>query len=506
MSILIFQIVAADSGEPVTSKTFASAQEAQAARPIYEIETGKKLRIAKVKGDDAWRMREASRLADGTYKPLPQWWQDAAWWLANPLPLADHYAHMSTESADMIAYTESAEKGARDIQTRISASRYLAKFFPDLRPEEISEISARFAAPEYKLEIGMRPEDFEEAYNNQLVCAENSNYTSCMAQDKAYYRAPNHPAYAYGAGDLGIAIFRNPDDAKQIMARAVVWPNRQTYVRLYGRAESDKAALRAALNAQGYRRADCFSGARMLKIERRGSLLVPYIDGDAQMLEDAGEYLVVDQDGDIDGENTSGWSCYESGSRYTCDHCGDRMRGDDAHHVQGEIWCESCAEDNSFYCEYYEESLPSYNGCETVIVRRRREQTWSSCAARNYAFRCERTDNLYSSGDFTEAEVETSSVVETWCLEANEGNYFEDAQGDFYSCDDFTHIEVMTADGTTETWCKEKTQGEYFICEACGVAHENALMGEDGMCQCCAAQGARPTGKVDDVTQMEIAL
>lgn len=502
---MLFMIVSAKSGEAISSKTFASAAEAQLARPIMEIEAGEKLRIAKVPTDSAWRMREANRLSDGTHKPLPQWWQDAPWWHANPVPIADHYAYCSREDSTQIAFTESEEKGARDIQTRMSASRYLARFFADqLRPEEIGAIAARFAAPDYKLEIASKPEDFARVYSGQKVCSESSNHPSCMWG--IFPKLPHHPAFAYGAGDLAIAYFTDPEtESFHVMARAVIWPEKKTFVRLYGRAESDKTALYHALTAAGYHRADDFSGAKMLAIETRNGFLMPYIDGDVQTLDEHSEgYLYITEDGDIDGEVTQGWTEGNT-SRFSCSHCGDRCDEDDLRSVGGDLWCESCADSDSIYCDYHEEYYPQGDGYEIVITSQG-EQTWSQNAVRRYAFACEYTSAFYCRQDFTEIEVRTGNGIEIWCEEKTEGNHFEDENGDYFATDNFTALEIWLAIGTLALVCKEIPCLAFFQCDACGGYFEASLAGEDGMCAECTAQGAKAHATIEDMRQVEMAL
>jgi hypothetical protein len=515
---MLFQIVHADTGEAIEGVTFASAKEAQAARVMHESATGCKLRIAKVVENIAWREREASLFADGTRKPLPQWWLESPWWVNNAEIHADHFPHMSQKQEGKIAFTESPEKGAGDIQTVVSASRYLARYFGlqrnkndmlfrILRDEEIAAISARFEAGDVEVKIGSTPEAFEDVYRRaEYVCAENTSARSCMAS--SYGRFPHHPAYVYGAGDLAIAYIEKEN---VVIARAVIWPERKEFVRIYGNTFTECVALRTYLEGEGYTQANHFVGAKLLKIPAHGEYLMPYIDGsdeEYKTCEDSGEHFIIAYEGEIDCALTGG-TC-EYGSVTHCSHCESRIgRHDESHDVRGEMWCESCYESETFYCDYEEETFPQSAGYETVITNNRytRHQTWNARAVQNNAFQCEATDTYYSCDDFTSIEVHTSSGVQIWCYEVTEHNFFEDVAGVFFARADFTQIEAVMKDGAAEIFCLEMPYEPIFKCDACGKYFVMALQGtQEGMCAECGAQGAQPCGIVEDSRQIGLSV
>src|ERR1700680_3312611 len=108
---------------------------------------GKKYKIkAAVVDDSAWIAREQRRMDDGTYVKVPfsGTWYSAALGHYSASDLRDghynreraligvartHFPHVSMSNKSMLAYTESSEKGARDIQTQMKPGAYLAKFF-----------------------------------------------------------------------------------------------------------------------------------------------------------------------------------------------------------------------------------------------------------------------------------------------------------------------------------------------------------------------------------------
>ncbi len=512
---MLFQIMYSDNGEAATNQTFASADEAQAARPILEIEKGRKLRIAKITGD-AWRKREEMLFANGTRKPLPSWWLEASWWVNNADIHRDHYAHMSVKRDGMMAFTETPQKGEADIQTPITPSRYLARFFSEhLRPEEIAAIDARFKGGDTQLHISDKPEDFQAVYRAApSVCAEDSTARSCM--NGAFSHLPHHPAYVYGAGDLAIAYTVAAgtlgDAGFLVNSRAVIWPKMKTFVRLYGDSKTECATLRALLNEEGYEEADHFEGARLLKIKTRGSYLMPYLDSGPDHPEwrgcdDHGDHFYISCDGEIDATNTNGLA--DIGERYTCDHCGDDCVGGERQFVNGGgNWCPHCVDNDAFFCEYEEEyyNQHQYMCHEVIVTRRGTTQIWGERAVNRHAFMCDNSGDYYDSNTFTAIEVTTANGVETWCEEYTNGEWFDDGNGNAFSCADFTPIEVIQADGSTETFCKEKPIEAFFLCEACGKHYVMSLLAPDGRCLDCVEANNPSHATIHDETQITFYL
>jgi len=104
---------------------------------------GHKYKINAAAVDDSkWVAREQARMNDGTYVPVP--WSGILWWYAatglytasqlrgaydHLLPVLNicktHFAHVSMSNKAMLSYTESSEKGVKDIQTQIKPGAYL---------------------------------------------------------------------------------------------------------------------------------------------------------------------------------------------------------------------------------------------------------------------------------------------------------------------------------------------------------------------------------------------
>lgn len=461
-----YQVINVELDEPVSDIIYDTAQDAIAVRGMYSFKT--RIQAVVDPNDSSWMERERIRLEDGTYTPVPSWFE----LYCNP----DHFVHLAkytTLSDGMLAFTENAQKGQQDIQLKLSVSRYLARFHGDnLSSDRIRDIAGKFAADTYTLTIEQTKEAFIFAYEGQEVCSESSLHVSCMAKTTDHFGTPVHPAAAYYTGSRGdslaIAYIRDPKNDRKVLARALVWPSKETYVRLYGTSETMRITLREKLEAAGFTRDDDFSGARLKRIEMDDARFVmPYIDGDCQCVDDHGDYFEIVGSGDYTATSTSGY--IYSSSRYTCDNCGDGMDEDDARDVQGDTWCEHCYENHTFFCERTEETYPDNHGSNEVVTmvqrrysdptRREMTQTWSQDACDSDAFYCEHTETYYDNRYFTSVDVTTRT----------------------------TRGAIIT-----ETWCAEKTDDDYFICPDCGEAYTHDFMStthnDDGelVCTDCA--------------------
>lgn len=491
----MFRVIFADTGEAALSLSFASASEASAIRAC--LATARPLRIARVV-NDSWRIREALRFDNGTYKPLPAIIANTEWFINSDAD-KNHFAHRANSDSAKIAFTESAEKGMDDRQTVVPINRYLARYFGDkLRSEEIAKISALYTSPEYELTIGNDAQAFRFAYSEQDVKSESSLNSSCMRYDRGYFGTPCHPAEAYAAGDLAIAYITSPDDSAKVLARAVIWPEKMSFVRVYGIDETIRVALVDILESRGYERADDWRGARIRAIEFDNKLVVPYIDGDITSLEydDDDDVMTVSRHGNVDGSSTRGWAHSNSG-RVTCEHCGDRVCEDDTRHVGSEIWCDDCVSDHAVFCEYNEEYFPDSDSFSTVQSRRG-EQQWHDTAVSRHAFYCDRTEEHYDNGHFTSIEVNTRHGIREWCEEETGDDFFAcEKTGEAYSREDFQPVTVETSEGA-QVWEFRQAMGLVVYGKEDGVAYLPECVPEG------VETTSLPMGTVEDARQLEL--
>jgi hypothetical protein len=461
---------------------FDTAEAAQ----TWARENGYKPRIKKLVLDSNWREREQARFTSGEYKPLPSFITDCDWWHGSE-PAKDHYTHISVEDATMVAFTPSPDHGGQDKQVRISLSTYLSRYFSrQLSNYDITTLAHRYEqhneAGTFRqyLKYGTTMDDFERVYTTALkVCNPNSSVVSCMAwtMDQVKNRGlPRHPAVVY-AKELHIAYIEMPDGS--IPARVNVHPEKQTYVRLYGKDSRWQRRIEALLQEDGYREADDFDGVTLHAISTGsgGNFLMPYVDGEVQSAEllgihdgSSGKYFRLSEDGGYCCSNTNGTV---SGYDFTCERCGAGT--DDPTTVDGDNWCENCAERHSTYCNYNEEYYASSTNFYDVNVGINRTETWSENALDN-AFHCDRTEEYYA--DYR-----------------------------------FTSIDVFNAAGNEELWCAEvAVHGtDYFTCAECGDNFTMDCMSvHKDVCNDCAsaedfvAPTATPT--ISDPNQQELPL
>lgn len=254
--------------------------------------------------DENWKEREKARpnLIDLTL------------WGLYPIP--GHYLHVSPKSSKdqfLVSFTESPEKGARNRQAsgrRIGS--YLQEFFQDyIKHIDISRMVAEIEAmydPFLELKFAYTAEEIRWVYENS---AEKYGTESCMSGRRHWEYMPEgveHPVEAYAGPDLAVAYLAT--DGKHVVARAVVWPEKKRWVRLYGQFER----LSALLEKEGYK-AGQLTGARLTRIKSRYShpgyeyFVCPYIDGNQRVsLGDDERYLVVGEvpNQDYAMSNTSG--------------------------------------------------------------------------------------------------------------------------------------------------------------------------------------------------------
>lgn len=321
-----FYLVAIQDGKEVMlndEPTFDDGKEAAAHAAKVSAKLGCKVQPRRIVQDDnAWKQREQTRLDTGHYIKLP-----AAWDLT---PIADHFLHLAREDQSMVAFTESPNHGAMDRQTRMTPGRYLQRYYPQLSQEEMKRYIA-LVDKSSELKIARTADEIEHVYTygphscmagpHQDNRDEDEDYE---CDDDQYFESWCHPVRAYGDSDLAVAYLEA--SKKRITARAVIWPEKKLYGRVYG----DEARLRQALQDQGYRSSASFAeGARIRLIEDKesGALVLPYLDGCNTLKRDPDDpkrLIITYNDWTICADSTDGLA-YES---QICPKTGERMDED----------------------------------------------------------------------------------------------------------------------------------------------------------------------------------
>lgn len=366
---------------------FTSGAEAGRVAAKWTDTLGNKVQPRRITDTD-WRAREAKRMADGTYVPLP--WAGQPWWEGLKDIHGDHFPHMSLEKQALIAFTESADKGSADIQTPLKPGRYLEKHFGTVINKYVIRdlctiVSAKFE--DNRLQFATTEEDIEEVFTQ--------GPSSCMSKEASAYNSGGiHPVRTYAAGDLQVAYLRREG---RVVARCVVWPEKKLYNNFYG----DRGRLEPLLVKAGYKggpRAPV--GARLLKFKSKKegnkfTYIVPHVDN-AAGVRDAGEFLIVAASGE-DCLQAPGGSGHTEVCGFKCIECGNDALAQ--RHVQSayiddrkqDFVCKACAKDRVVQCSYTGYFVLKTNA--TQVKGRNAGWCWTKVAP-EATFTCAGTGNV----------------------------------------------------------------------------------------------------------------
>jgi hypothetical protein len=421
---------------------------------------------------------EQTRVVNDAAAPV---WSDQPWWNTEAAIAIrrHHFVSVSENDPTLLAYVQDARKGQRGIRTPIKPGRYLAKFFGAILSEKEIAYAAAWQAtgckPDgygdescYKLAFATTREEVKRVYLN--------GPPSCMSNGQSHYDSKNvaHPSEVYAAGDLAVAYLA--DGAGNIVARAVAWPARKTFGRVYptpgahgpaysstSDAEDAHNALRDRLKRDGYasltENPEGFDGARLLALEVGcGKYVMPYMDNGLMFRwheSEDGRFQVCFLGG-TRAEDTGGVTRIngreEDETYAVCERCGDGIEDeDDAYLVVSHMrngrsvgasdYCPYCLANHTFYCNGINETVSDDIGWVMID-----DESYSVPYAEGEGyFYCDHTDE-YRWGEAGQVEVNirirdsysgrTRRALETWCQDAFDADGF-------------------TCPVTGETWSKE---------------------------------------------------
>lgn len=263
-----------------------STGEAASEKARQMTTVGRKFQPRRVK-DDAWHEREAERFKTKEYKPLP--WAEAVWWKAHKHIWGEHYPHVSQKnSVGLMAYTESEDTGSADMQTPIKPGKYLERHFSSvLDPFIIRDLCTVFSNvfEENCLLFADSEDEFESFYT--------TGPSSCMSHPADKYTSHIHPVRVYAAGDLALVYMKRDG---RIVARALCWPEKKIYSRVYG----DSGRIEPLLSKEGYKKGPPV-GAKLQRVltwenkkakSGQQAFVAPHID-DVSYVMDCGDHLLV---------------------------------------------------------------------------------------------------------------------------------------------------------------------------------------------------------------------
>ena len=184
-----------------------------------------------------------------------------------------HFPHIDPEDSNKIRFVDSIIAGRKGKTTSMRIGRYLTKHFKDSIGSEGAVLAVQqkivYETAPVDVKFAVTMDDIEWVYSN--------GPRSCMSKPVNTFQVPEHPCRMYSAGDLQVAYILNAD-GKKPGARAVCWPAKKHYVRIYG----DISRLQRGLEGLGYTKVNNFAGARLVKKPYRSTFIVPYVDGNAR--------------------------------------------------------------------------------------------------------------------------------------------------------------------------------------------------------------------------------
>ena len=336
-----------------------------------------------------------------------------------------HFPHVSMSDKNMLAYTENAEKGVKDIQTQIKPGAYLTKYFGSVLSNDdikalVNDWQRRYSDAE--LCFARDPDEIVEIYR--------TGPRSCMSGDAEGYgtRVKGrylHPCEVYGqpASDITMAYIKGKGG---VSARCMIWEEKKTYSRIYG----DGTLLQRELQALGYSQKAYgahFDGAKLAKIPlTKNRFLMPYLDGYCQVLEKEDHFLIQSNRTQKKGER---WLCcsntcgYTQGvNTYECAECGESCDQNNAIEYEGSHYCPDCREEYFVICEKLS-VWARRDDTQMVYVRHDvgrnkpdwHQQVWSQRAVARYAFPCPVEDAYF---DRRYAVVHDGKTISLKALEA----------------------------------------------------------------------------------------
>lgn len=326
-----------------------------------------------------WRDDERAHLASGEVDLVP--WHEEPWYLDTPYPDL-HFAIINDSDPGNISYISSEKRGGFGQRTNIKPGRYLAKYFPAMDEKQIKHWIGKLVERENAcFHIAETADEIERVYLN--------GPRSCMSHaERDYHTRGIHPVRAYAGAGLALAYMERRG---KITARAVIWPERKIYGRIFGDADRFQNLLQSNGFVSGY-----FDGAHLTAIRRPRSehmdFIVPYIDyHKTGYLEDDGKRIRITRDeylerpGQIYLRRTEGWSrqCPLAGAtskgspHSSCAYCGEPIQLDDGHYTfpNGNVICLDCCHEECSSCVdcgdlthnddigYYVHDNPVCNSC-----------------------------------------------------------------------------------------------------------------------------------------------
>lgn len=312
----------------------------------------------------------------GEWQQVP--WNLQAWFAQNDAAL-NRLPHISVVNPQGVAYYQSVDKLIRGIETRTKPGRFLAKFFPNLTPDQVRQYANDYlvATAPKQLHFARTMEDIITAIDEgPSESCQTRGYYNKAPDERTWYAGHIHPAACYASGDFEVAYITDNNQPaslvdlhagdQRVTARAICNAENKTVARIYG----DAAKMLPLLTSAGYTQVErALVGCRLLKIENENGSgwIMPYVDAGVGS---GGGSLGVDDYYDHDS-GRSYWMLVRPNAGDYCTYESYDKRGvldaEEKHHH-----CPRCNalhddEDDIHYSDYEQEFYCS--GCEDDFVR-----------------------------------------------------------------------------------------------------------------------------------------
>ena len=221
-------------------------------------------------------------------------WQQVPWntqeWFGENDAANNRLPHTSVEKPQEVAYYQSVDKLIRGIETRTKPGRFLAKFFPNLTPDQVRQY-----ANDYLVATAPKQLHFARTQDEIITAIDEGPSESCQARgyhdkapdDSPWYRGHMHPAACYASGDFEVLYITDDNlpadrtrlraETQRITARVVCNAKHKLAARIYG--DNDK--MHPLLVEAGYTQVErALVGCHLLQIENEAGsgYLMPYVD------------------------------------------------------------------------------------------------------------------------------------------------------------------------------------------------------------------------------------
>ncbi len=344
-----------------------------------------------------------------------------------------------------VAYTQSEDKGERDLQTVTSLGKYLRSHFTLLPDHAIRDLVASASTS------GMK---FVHT-TAEMIYHLHRGPGSCMVWgdtdvDEHPYRTYD-PKYGWH-----MCVHTDNDDT---IGRALCYQSgdEKFYVRTYRKTSGSSSRdenMEAWLHQQGYVHRDGWDGCYLARLPgiRGCDFLAPYLDGDAQRVDTAylngDRVLVITEDGKYECTNTDG--TYDD-DRQECEQCGESRPSDDLYwvgHHDNTIVCEYCRDEYYRYAYGRNGNRYYVHQDDAVYVESQDEYYHDSYLADNDIIELENgeyehEDNAVEvDGDWYHVDDDRIRTLENGDIVLEADAYECAGDGKWYSRDDEPPVEV----------------------------------------------------------------